>query len=364
MKLTDPDIDFLIVGENTHTTRVVMRKGKLVSEKDDGSAVILYTTVDGDKRRLPIPASTRDTQDYEEGRVKHIKVAVEAAMADTAKSQAEGVEYLKRQIQKQVEAGADYLDVNVDEISIRLEDQMAAMDWLVRFVQGHCNLPVSVDSSNIDVIRTGLQAWDAEAGRPMLNSASLERLEALDLAVEFNARVIVTAAGESGMPNDMEERVTNASRMVDSGLERGLVLDDLFVDPLIFPISVDGRFGPHSLDAIRTLRERYGQEIHITGGFSNVSFGIPSRKWINDVFIILAVEAGADSGIIDPVGSKPAEIFKIDRDSLPYKLSEDALMGRDEHCANYIMAWRRGDLGDGGPPRRKRRPRPQRIPVT
>ena len=313
MKLTDPDLDFIIVGENVHTTRVVMRKGKLVSEKDDGRAVVRYTTVDGDKRQLPISEATKKTQDYEEGRVKHIKVAVQAAMSGDTANATEGVEYLKRQIQKQAEAGADYLDVNVDEISIKLEDQLAAMDWLVRFVQAETDLPVSVDSSNIDVIRSGLQAWDAAGGRPMLNSASLERLDALDLAVEYKARVIVTAAGESGMPSNAEERVTNASRMVDSGLERGLALDDLFVDPLIFPISVDGRFGPHSLDAIRTLRERYGEQIHITGGFSNVSFGIPSRKWINDVFIILAVEAGADSGIIDPVGSKPAEIFRIDR---------------------------------------------------
>jgi cobalamin-dependent methionine synthase I len=362
MRLTDPDRDFIIVGENVHTTRVVMRKGKLVSEKDDGSAVVRYTTFDGDKRQLPISESAKKTQDYEEGRVKHIKVAVQAAMSGDAASASDGAEYLKRQIQKQVEAGADYLDVNVDEISIKLEDQLAAMDWLVRFVQRETDVPVSVDSSNIDVIRSGLQAWDASGGRPMLNSASLERLDALDLAVEYKARVIVTAAGESGMPSNTEERVTNASRMVDSGLDRGLALDDLFVDPLIFPISVDGRFGPHSLDAIRTLREKYGEEIHITGGFSNVSFGIPSRKWINDVFIMLAVEAGADSGIIDPVGSKPAEIFKIDRDSTPYKLSEDAIMGRDEHCANYLTAWRRGDLGDGGPPQRKRRPRP--LPRT
>jgi cobalamin-dependent methionine synthase I len=362
MKLTDPDLDFIIVGENTHTTRVVMRRGKLVSEKD-GEAVILYTTVDGEKRQLPISAAALKTQDYEEGRVKHVKIAVQAAMSADAANAAEGANYLRRQIQKQTEAGADYLDLNVDEISIKLEDQLAAMDWLVRFVQAETDVPISVDSSNIDVIRSGLKACDPAGGRPMLNSASLERLDGLDLAVEYNARVIVTATGESGMPSNTEERVANASRMVDSGLERGLALGDLFVDPLIFPISVDGRFGPHSLDAIRTLRQRYGDEIHITGGFSNVSFGIPSRKWINDVYIILAVAAGADSGIIDPVGSKPAEIFNIDRNCAPYKLSEDAIMGRDEHCANYIMAWRNGELGDGGPPVREKRPRPQRKPA-
>ena len=75
------------------------------------------------------------------------------------------------------------------------------------------------------------------------------------------------------------------------------------MDPLVFPISVDGQFGEHCLDAIRELRARYGAEIHMTGGMSNVSFGIPGRRLINDVFLVLAIEAGADSGIIDPVAN-------------------------------------------------------------
>ena len=74
-----------------------------------------------------------------------------------------------------------------------------------------------------------------------------------------------------------------------------------YVDPLVFPVSVDGAFGRHCLDAIRELRARFGPDIHITGGMSNVSFGIPGRRLINDVFLRLAVEAGADSGIIDPI---------------------------------------------------------------
>ena len=131
-----------------------------------------------------------------------------------------------------------------------------------------------------------------------------QRIEALDLAVAHKARVVVTAAGESGMPDSDGPRVENASRMVDAALGKGMSAGDLYVDPLIFPISVDGAFGQHSLDAIRTIREKYGPEIHITGGMSNVSFGIPARKIINDVFLILAVEAGADSGIVDPVMSR------------------------------------------------------------
>ncbi len=356
MKLQDPDLDFIIIGENIHTTRVVMRRGKLVTADPDGREAVRYTSAAGERRHLVIPEAVKRTQDYEEGRVKHVKIALQAAMAGGGEAAAEGMQYLQRLIQRQEQGGADFLDLNVDEISLKLEEQKEAMAWLVRTVQGMTGVPVSVDSSNVETIATGLEECDQSKGRPLLNSASLERIEALDLAVEHGAGVIVTAAGDSGMPESAGERIDNASRMVDAAFERGIADSDIYIDPLIFPISVDGRFGIHSFDAIRGLREKYGPRIHITGGMSNVSFGIPSRKWINDVFMVLAVEAGADSGIIDPVTSRPDKVFALDRGSRPYRLAEEVLMGRDEHCAGYIRAWRQGELGDGGP--RRRRPRP------
>ena len=183
----------------------------------------------------------------------------------------------------------------------------------MREVEGMCPIPLSVDSSNVETIQAGLEAGDGKSGRMLLNSASLERLEALDLAKQYDTHVIVTAAGESGMPQDDTERIAYASRMVDAALDRGISVADIFIDVLIFPISVDGAFGAHAFDTIRQLRARYGPEIHITGGFSNVSFGLPCRRIVNDVFMCLAVEAGADSGIIDPVTSRPAKVLSIDR---------------------------------------------------
>lgn len=340
MKLTGTDVDFIIIGENVHTTRVLLKRGKRFVADGDTEGVT-YTTVDGEPRLLAIPESAKRGQDYEEGRIKHVKIAVQAAMAGEGAEADEGMAYIRQLVHNQEKAGAAFLDVNVDEISIKLDDQKAAMVWLVNAVQSMTKLPVSVDSSNIEVIEVGLDACDKDRDPPMLNSASLERIDALDLAVAHKARVVVTAAGESGMPDSDGPRVENASRMVDAALGKGMSAGDLYVDPLIFPISVDGAFGQHSLDAIRTIREKYGPEIHITGGMSNVSFGIPARKIINDVFLILAVEAGADSGIVDPVMSRPDEVFKIDRTSPSYQLAEDVLMGRDKHCKAYIKAWRK-----------------------
>ena len=133
-------------------------------------------------------------------------------------------------------------------------------------------------------------------------------------------------------------------RRRSSAIARGFPLDDIYVDPLIFPVSVDGAFGAHALEAIAEIRRRYGPDIHITGGMSNVSFGIPYRKIINDVFLILAMAAGADSGIVDPVTSRPDEVLRLDRGSRAYQLAEDVLLGRDEHCRLYLRAWRKGEF--------------------
>src|ERR1035441_74318 len=110
----------------------------------------------------------------------------------------------------------------------------------------------------------------------MLNSASLERIAALELVARRKGAGGVPAAGEWGMPANTEERVANASRMVEASLAAGIELDRIFVDPLVFPIAVDGEYGRHCLDAIAEIRRRFGDEIHITGGMSNVSFGLPN----------------------------------------------------------------------------------------
>lgn len=331
--------DFQLIGENLHTSRIVLKKGKKF-ETRDGVEGVPFTSVDGQDLLLGVSEQMKATQDYAEGRIKHIKLAVQAAL-DGAEI---GMQYIHQVVVNQEAAGAHFLDINVDEISLKLEEQKATMAWLVDQVPGMSSLPISVDSSDQTVIATGLESIQSGGERPMLNSASLERIDALDLAVEHRARVIATAAGAEGMPATAEERVENASKMVDTALDKGIPLSDIFVDPLMFPISVDSTFGTHALDAIRMIRDKYGPEIHITGGMSNSSFGIPSRSIINTVFINLAVEAGADSGIIDPVMNRLDKVFAADRESPSYKLAEDAILGRDEHCIAYLKAWRAGEL--------------------
>ena len=336
--------DFIIIGENVHTTRVVRRNGKLVTNNPDGVESVRYLDTKKKRRYLVIPESIKQSQEYEEGRVKHVIIAVQVAMSGEEPHASEGVEYIRKIAQRQIDTGTDFLDVNVDEISWRLEEQKEAMRWLVRALQQMTDTPLSIDSSNSEIIAAGLEVYDSSVGRALLNSASLERLDALDLAKRYNTKVMVTAASESGMPQTPEERVANASRMVDAANDRGIAIEDIFIDPLFFPIGVDTENGNHAFEAIRQLREKYGPAIHISGGFSNVSFQMPSRRLINDAFMILAVEAGADSGIIDPVTNNPRKALSVDRTSKPYQLTEDMLLGKDRFCRTFLRAYRKGEL--------------------
>ena len=337
---------FTTIGENIHTTRVLLRRGKRIVVAPDGRESVRFRDRGGDNGYLPIPDDVKRGQDYEEGRVKHVGIAVRTAIAGGADAPI-ALEYLATLVQRQERAGADYLDLNVDEVSLKPDEQQQAMAWLAGMVQDTGSTPLSIDSSNSDTIRTGLEVVDAgRAGRPLMNSASLERIDVLDDVKRFDTRVVVTAAGESGMPAGAGERADNATRIIEAALGKGIEAVDIFVDPLVFPISVDIEFGNHCLDAIRTIRDRFGPDIHITGGFSNVSFGMPQRRLINDVFLLLAIEAGADSGIVDPVTSHLDEVHAMDRESVRYRMAEDLLLGRDDRCKAFLRAHRRGHLDE------------------
>ena len=342
MEVQGLDKPFIVVGENAHCTRVLLRKGKRVGQAPDGQEAVLWTDTDNKPRYLPIPEKTKKTNDYQEGRVKHVQIAVKAAMSG-GDDASEGMDYLQHVVRRQVEAGVDFLDLNTDEISFKHEEQGQAMQWLVRTVHGMTNTALSIDSSLMETIAAGMEAYEG-AARPLLNSASLERQEALDLAVRHNAHVIITGAGESGMPEDTAQRVANASRMIDLAVEKGIALGDIQVDLLVFPISVDSAFGLHYLEAVKQIRKKYDPEIHITGGMSNVSFGIPARRLVNDAFVNLAIEYGADGGIIDPVTRNMVSIVALDKDTRPYQLARQMLLGEDLHCRNFLRAFRKGEL--------------------
>jgi 5-methyltetrahydrofolate--homocysteine methyltransferase len=336
---------FTIIGENIHATRVLLTKGSQVVLDGVDRPGVRFTDAAGAPRLLPLPDEILASDAFRNGKVKHVRAALLAAQGDDPAAVGEARAYIAHLVSRQVAAGADYLDLNVDEIAPDVDRQCGAMRWLVETVEDLApGVPVSLDSSSTEVIAAGLAASRRPDGPPMLNSASVERLDVLDLGAKAGSPLVVTAAGRGAMPSDTAERVANATEIVEAALGRGIPVERLHVDPLVLPVAVDPGHGVAYLEAVRTLRSRFGPAIHITGGLSNVSFGLPARRLLNDVFIALAVEAGADSGIVDPVASDLGRVFAMDRGSQGYRLAADLLLGRDLYGADFMAAFRRGEL--------------------
>jgi len=343
-KVVHTSADFIVVGENIHTTRSVRRDGIRMVKLSDGVEAVKYNDEQGLQSYLSVPESYKDSQPYQQGQIKHFMIAANKGIGDDEEERKQAERYVRAEAVRQIRAGANFLDLNVDEISYKLDIQIRAMEWIVGVVQNVSTVPLSIDSSNQDIIAAGLAACGDQTGRPMLNSVALERLDTIELVTRYKARTIVTAAGEASMPSDHKERVENVLKLVEELRTHDVPLTDVYVDGLVFPISVASDYGNHYLEAVAELRNQFGNQLHITGGLSNVSFGLPNRKLINDVFIHLSIEKGIDSGIVDPVQSDLNHILSLSLKSEPECLAADMLLGKDEYCVNYIKAWKEGRL--------------------
>ena len=338
---------FIIIGENIHCSRVVKRDGARGGMAPDGRPAIRYPAADGAEAWVPLPDSILRSSEYTVSqRIKHVMAAVRVGLAGGPEGETAAA-YVAWMARRQIDAGAAYLDLNVDEIDHAVEGRLAAMVWLVKAVGPVTSVPLSIDSSDAAVLRAGLDAIDpawAAGARPMINSASVERPETLDLCRERGLPVVLSCTGDT-MPGDAPERIQRARDIVGLALEKGLPREDLFVDTLVIPIGVDPEAGNYYLDAVRFVREEFGPAIHITGGVSNVSFGLPARRLISDVFLDLCVQAGQDSGIVDPVAADIPVALRPDRDSEPYRLAAAMLTGEDAFGMEFIEAYRAGKLG-------------------
>lgn len=333
---------FIAVGENIHCTRILKVGGKFV--KAAGGGHVIAYTADGGARELPVSPAFVGNADWEAGKLKHCAVAIWQGNYGSADGKRAGAHYVQAMAREQADAGATYLDVNVDEFSTDADERARAMKWTVETVQAAVAVPISVDSSNVAILRAGLQACDKARGRPMVNSVSLERPAAVDAAREFNAVVIASAAGEAGLPSNTAERLANLDRIVSRLRDGGMEPEAIHADPLVFPISTDSGNGKAFLEAVAAVRQRYGKAMHIVAGLSNVSFGMPGRKLINQVFARLAVEAGADGGIVDPLQINARTIAELDTAGEPFRLARALLLGEDEFGMEFITAAREGRI--------------------
>jgi 5-methyltetrahydrofolate--homocysteine methyltransferase len=238
-------------------------------------------------------------------------------------------EFIRDLAQRQAAAGADAIDVNGGVPGHEAE----SLEWLIGVVQEATELPLSIDSSDAEAVRLALPLCKQRA---VVNSITDEpaRLEALiPVLKEHRARVIALCMSAAGTPTGVEDRADTASRLVDRLTHEGLDPDDIIVDPCVIPISTGSEHGAAVLDAVGLVKQRF-PGVHASVGLSNVSYGVPARKLMNQTFLMLLLARGLDTAILDP----------CDRQLMANVAAAEALLGRDEFCAQYLRAFRAGKL--------------------
>ena len=234
---------------------------------------------------------------------------------------------IARTAKEQVEAGADYIDVNGGDP--RPGQEARNMAWLIEQVQGGTDAPISVDSANPEAVEVGLSM---AAKKPILNSISLEkhRLDSLlPLARKHSCMVVALLMSDGGTPAGVDDRLASAEKLIGLLTSAGKGLDEIIVDPCFLPVSADAASGRAVIDAIAAIRARW-PAVHIGGGCSNISFGLPKRRYVNFALLCQAVYHGMDTGLIDPCVP----------DIMGLIWAAEAVAGRDEFCMNYVTKMR------------------------
>ncbi len=253
---------------------------------------------------------------------KAIRAALEKLDADA----------IVNEVRIQDAAGANYIDLNGGTFPGRETELLC---WLVDIAQQATQLPLCLDSPDPAALEAALKRL--KGPRPMINSINLEpeRFErTLPLAREHGAKLIALAQGEDVPAASAAEKAELAGRLIEQLVRAGMPLDDIYVDPLVFPVGTDSASGLATVTAMREIMARY-PGVHTICGLTNVSHGLPARKLINRTFLAGAIANGMDAAIIDPT----------DTQLMATMFAAEAVFGRDEYCVNLIEAFQAGKLG-------------------
>lgn len=226
----------------------------------------------------------------------------------------------------QFEAGADYIDVNA---GVFVGQEVDYLKWLVTTVQEAVDGPCSLDSPDPEAIETALSVHQ---GTALINSISLEKERynnLLPLVAGSGVKVVALCMSDEGMPETVDQRLSIADKLVNGLVSNKVALEDIYVDPLVQPVATNKIFGIEFLKAVEEIMTRF-PGIHTMCGLSNVSYGLPERKLLNQTFMAMAIAKGLDGAIINP----------LDKRMMANIIAAEALSGKDEFCMNYLKGYR------------------------
>ncbi|MEM7407259.1 MAG: dihydropteroate synthase [Pseudomonadota bacterium] len=231
----------------------------------------------------------------------------------------------------QVAAGAHMLDVNA---GIPLADEPRILAEAVQLVQSITDVPLSIDSSIVAALESGLEVYQ---GKALVNSVTgeEERLETvLPLVKKYNAAVVAISNDETGISENPDVRFDVARKIVERAQDYGISPADVVVDPLVMPIGAINDAGRQVFHIIRRLRDEL--KVNSTCGASNVSFGLPNRNGLNAAFISMAIGAGMTSAITNPMHGEIMQAV----------MGADVMMGVDPECRRWIGRYREPTAGN------------------
>ena len=232
---------------------------------------------------------------------------------------------VQRDALRQVEAGAQVLDVNV---GVSGADEAALMLQALQAVREVTDVPLCIDSANPKVLATGLAAYKGKALVNSVNGEEAKLKEVLPLVAQYKAAVVALTMDDNGIPNDVPTRLAIADKIVNEAAKLGIPVEDVIIDPLAMSVAADDQAGKAALEALRQIREHLG--VNQTIGASNISYGLPDRRAVNTVFLAMAVMNGLTCPITDP------SIWEVRRTLL----LTDLFSGKDEFAMNFITAYR------------------------
>jgi cobalamin-dependent methionine synthase I len=239
-------------------------------------------------------------------------------------------EAIKKVAQDQFNAGANYIDVNA---GVFVGKEPEYLKWLVETVQSVIDGPCCIDSPDPKAIETALAV---HKGTAMINSISMEkdRYDALmPIVAGTDLKVVALCMSDEGMPESTDDRMKIADKLINGLLQKNVPIENIYVDPLVQPVSTNKLFGVEFLNAIENIVTTF-KGIHTLCGLSNISFGLPNRPLLNQTFMSMAIAKGLDGAIINP----------LDKRMIANIITAMALAGKDDYCMEYLKAFRANKL--------------------
>mgnify|MGYP005845161423 CR=1 FL=1 len=226
----------------------------------------------------------------------------------------------------QVAAGATILDVNA---GVPGADEVALLQQVMRTVMEVTDVPLCIDTANPAALSAALAAYNGKALVNSVNGEERSLSAVLPLVKEHGAAVIGLCMDDNGIPATPEARLAVAARIIERAGKLGIDAADVVIDPLALTMGADDKAGRVALETIQLVVKEFG--VNISMGASNISFGMPDRRYINSTFIAMAIHAGMTCPITNPLVPEVAIAI----------LAADLCMGHDDYGARWIGGYRR-----------------------